>query len=275
MKLFVVSVWLLLAASFLPISQPSVAQERGPQPAGSITEEESRIKDLQRKIRDAEEALSSIKKQASSPTTPGNRRVLAERLERTETEIQRLRDELISIKEVKAKQPSNPVNGPVATAPSCCELTEPANQRNDLPMPASNSCRSSRKNISTDEVMWGRPPDKICRKMTQEISFRKVKKIEVSLSSDQNRFTKGANSFCIKFRSLQDGSPVDPGEVRAEATLSTPRIKLVRAVVRVSRLSTGHYCARVTFRSSGSWLITVKDEGLQGKGKVTFPESFD
>src|SRR5207245_11352923 len=90
--------------------------------------------------------------------------------------------------------------------------------------------------------MWGRPPDQICRKMTQEISFRKVKKFEVSLSSDQNRFTKGANSFCIKFRSLQDGSPVDPGEVRAEATLSTPRIKLVRAVVRSEERRVGKEC---------------------------------
>jgi hypothetical protein len=121
--------------------------------------------------------------------------------------------------------------------------------------------------------MSAKQPEQTCPKMTEVIGSGTTRKFEISLSGDQPRLSRGANTFCIKFRSFQTGEQADPRDVKAEATMSTGRTRLLRAVVRVYRLDVGHYCAHVNLPLPGYWLITVKHGGSHGSGKITFLET--
>lgn len=48
------------------------------------------------------------------------------------------------------------------------------------------------------------------------------------------------------------------------------RIKLIRAVVRISQVGADRYCARVSFPFSGLWSITVRHKDRSGEVKAVF-----
>jgi hypothetical protein len=48
------------------------------------------------------------------------------------------------------------------------------------------------------------------------------------------------------------------------------RVKGMRAVVRLTHIDVGRYCAHVDFPLTGSWFIKVKHIGPSGKGKAVF-----
>ena len=196
-----------------------------------------------------EEELAEIKARANMPTTPQGRRVLAERLQPLEKEVEGLRQEIVGIKEAQLGKSklNESVNNPQRSSPNCHGLTELAN-----------------------EAISG-PLNQSCPKTIEVIASRTTKKFDVSVSSDQIRLTKGTNTLYIDFRSVQDGQPTDPGEVSAEATMSTRLL----AVARVDRLAVGRYCAHVNFPLPGYWLITVKHGGSQDSGTIKFFGSVD
>ena len=236
--------YLLVGAFSLAIS-PSAAGQ-GIQPGDSITGgQSSYMKGIQQRLRKAEQQLAAIKAQANLPTTPQGRRVLAERLQPLEKEVEGLKQDVVAVEEAQVRRLNKSVNNPQRAFPNCPDLIEVEN-----------------------EVISGRPSNQSCPKTIEVIASRTTKRFDVSVSSDQIRLTQEANSFCIDFRSVQDGRPTDPGEVSAEATMSTRLL----AVARVDRFAVGHYCAHVNFPLPGYWLITVKHEGSQGSGTINFLE---
>ncbi len=239
---------LLVGAFSLAISPPAASQ--GIQPGDSITGgQSSYMKGIQQRLRKAEEELAEIKARANMPTTPQGRRVLAERLQPLEKEVEGLRQEIVGIKEAQLGKSklNESVNNPQRSSPNCRDLTE-----------------------GTNEAISG-PLNQSCPKTIEVIASRTTKKFDVSVSSDQIRLTKGTNTLYIDFRSVQDGQPTDPGEVSAEATMSTRLL----AVARVDRLAVGRYCAHVNFPLPGYWLISVKHGGSQDSGTIKFFESVD
>ncbi len=236
--------YLLAGAFSLAISPPAASQSL--QPADSVTGgQSSYMKGVQQRLRNAKQELAAIKAQASLPTTPQGRRVLAERLQ-LEKEVDELREEIVAIKEAQLLNKS--VNNPQRVSPNCRDLTELGNK-----------------------LISGTLSSQNCPKTIGVIASRTTKKFDISVSSDQIPPTKGTNTFCIDFRSVQDGHPTDPAEVSAEATMSTRLL----AVARVDRLAVGHYCAHVNFPLPGYWLVTVKHEGSQDSGTIKFLESVD
>ena len=238
---------LLVGAFSLAISPPAASQ--GIQPGDSITGgQSSYMKGIQQRLRKAEQQLAAIKAQANLPTTPQGRRVLAERLQPLEKEVEGLKQDVVAIKEAQRRKLNKSVNNPERASSNCRDLIEVEN-----------------------EVISGRLTNQSCPKTIEVIASRTTKKFDVSVSSDQIRLTKGTNTLYIDFRSVQDGQPTDPGEVSAEATMSTRLL----AVARVDRLAVGRYCAHVNFPLPGYWLISVKHGGSQDSGTIKFFESVD
>src|SRR5207244_11634401 len=208
---------LLVGACALAISPPAASQ--GIQAGDSITGwQSSYMKGIQQRLRKAEQQLTEIKARANMPTTPQGRRVLAERLQPLEKEVEGLKQDVVAIKEAQRRKLNKSVNNPERASSNCRDLIEVVN-----------------------EVISGRLTNQSCPKTIEVIASRTTMRFDVSVSSDQIQLTQGPNSFCIDFRSVQDGRPTDPGEVRPEATMSTRLL----AVARVDRFAVGHYCAHV------------------------------
>ena len=230
------------------------------------------MRDLQQKLEEAERDLDSIKSQTNLTTTPKDRVALATQLQRLDMEIQRLRKKITALKAAVANEPQRFGINTITAGPSNCCKMKRAEERDGHPIGASYSCLANQEEMLTSDMILATALDQSCPRATHVISSRKPKQIEVSLSGDHNGFAHGNNTFCILFRSSGSENLIDPGEVNVEATISTKRLNFARAVVRVTRLSAGHFCARTNFPVSGSWLITVTHNGAQANEKVVFEE---
>lgn len=227
-----------------------------------------RMRELQQKLEEAERDLDSIKNQANF--TPKDRVALAAQVQRLDMEIQRLRKKITELKAAVANEPQTFGIRPTRAGPSnCCKMKD-AKEHYGHSIHA--SCLAGREEMLTSDTVLATAPVQACPRANHVISSRRLKQVEVSLSGDQDGFAHGSNTFCIVFRSSASENLVDLGEVNVEATISTKRMNFARAVVRVTRLSTGHFCARANFPVSGSWLVTVTYSGPQANDKVVFEE---
>lgn len=231
-----------------------------------------RMRELQQKLEEAERDLDSVKNQTNLPTVPKDRAALAAQVQRLDMEIQHLRKKITELKAAVDNEPQRFGIRAKTTGPSNCCKMKRAEERDGHSIDASYSCLADREETLTSDRVLATALDQVCPRANHVISSRKLKQVEVNLSGDHNGFAHGSNTFCILFRNSARENLVDPGEVNVEATISTKRLNFARAVVRVTSLSTGHFCARANFPVSGSWLVTVTYRGAQANDKVVFEE---
>ena len=275
MKRFLVLACMLVGICSIPIHYIFAQDRNIPIIDSKTTDNAWHMRDLQQKLEQAEQELDSIKKQTDLVMTPKDRVALAAQLQRLDMEIQRLAKEISALKVRQANEQRNVAKGSTITAYNCCNMEIAPKEPDGRPTVASYSCRGKEKEMSASEAISRTAPEHSCPRISAAIGSQEVKHLEVSLSGDHDRLAHGSNTFCIRFTNPQSGNPADPGDVSVEATISTRRMNFVRSVVRVTRLSTGHFCGWVNFPVSGSWLITVKYKGSQGNDRIVFEEIID
>lgn len=273
MKHFVVLAGMLVEVCLIP-NHLIFAQERNVPIIDSRKADNAwHMRDLQQKLEQAEQELDSIKRQTNL-MSPKDRIALAVRVQRLDMEIQQLKKEISALKVKQANEQTSSPRSSTVMASNCCNMEE-GKEQDGFATLVSYSCHSKQKNMSVSQATARTAPDQGCPRMSAVISSQKARQFEVSLAGDHDRLAHGTNTFCIRFRNPQSGNLADPGDLSVEATISTKRMNFARAVVRITRLTTGHFCARVNFPVSGSWLITVKYQKSQGNGRVVFEEMVD
>lgn len=267
MKRSSTAVCLVMASCFASFARPTVgAQDQSTQTATeTLQSPTSSLANLERRLQDAEDELASIRKQMDAPLTVEARRVLLERMEHLEDELQHIRRDLTSVKEQRLRNSTTETS---ATS-GCCELRGTSTQRGYIPM-GGTSCSIIGVNADARSTSSARPVAQTCLASGRIIELHELKDLDISLANEQGQLIRGQNSFCIEFSRVQDGKMADPGEVQAEATMQMGRVKGMRAVVRLTHVDVGRYCAHVNFPMAGSWSITVKHNGSSGKGKAVF-----
>lgn len=267
MKTSSTAVCLVMTFCFVSLAGPALgAQDQCTQAAtGTVPSQPSSLSNLEKRLQDAADELAAVRQQMNTPLTVEARRVLLERTEHLEEELQHIRGDLDSVKAQRLRSSTTEMS---ATS-GCCVLSDTGTQRRHTQVGGTH-CRIMGVNADARNMSAARPAAQACLAGGRIIQLHELKELNISLANDQGQLIRGQNSFCIEFSRVRDGNMADPGEVQAEATMQMGRVKGMRAVVRLTYIDVGRYCARVDFPLAGSWSITVKHNGPSGKGKAVF-----
>jgi len=94
--------------------------------------------------------------------------------------------------------------------------------------------------------------------------------LDILLISPTGTLRQGRNVFTIEFRSVADGSLVDPGTVHASATMTMPGMVMPSNLqVKRSQIP-GRYEATAEFGMAGAWPFAIEWDGPAGRGSATF-----
>ena len=267
MKRSSTAVCLVISLCFVSLARAVLgAQEQGAQaPIRTSPNPPSSLTILEKRLQEAEDELASIRKQINTPLTVEARSVLMEHMESVEDELQHIRLDLDSVKAQRLRSST----AETSATSGCCEVRAMTTQRGHTQI-ESTSCKVIAVNTDARRASSARVPTQACLAGRRIIESQEFKDLDIILANDQGQLIRGQNSFCIEFGRDHDANLADPEEVQAEATMQIDRVKGMRAVVRLTRIDVGRYCAHVDFPLAGSWFITVKHNGPWGKGKAVF-----
>jgi len=93
--------------------------------------------------------------------------------------------------------------------------------------------------------------------------------LDVVLLSPHENLRHGKDEFIIQFRSA-DGTLVDAGDVRANASMSMSGMPMFGSIDVHKTDTPGQYAANGEFSMAGTWRVTVEWNGSAGRGSVNF-----
>ena len=96
--------------------------------------------------------------------------------------------------------------------------------------------------------------------------------LDVVVLSPRGGLRHGKDDFVIEFRS-EDGSLVDVGAVRANASMPMPGMPMFGSVTVQRADVPGRYRAEGDFGMAGTWRLNIEWDGPKGKGSVMFSGS--
>ena len=94
--------------------------------------------------------------------------------------------------------------------------------------------------------------------------------IEIVLRAPSGAFRQGRNNFTVDFRSVQSGSLVDAGTVRASANMPMPGMVMSSGMQVQPSGSAGRYIGTADFGMAGAWQFAVEWNGPAGQGSAFF-----
>ena len=96
--------------------------------------------------------------------------------------------------------------------------------------------------------------------------------LDVVVLSPREALRHGKDDFVIEFRSA-DGSLVDVGAVRANASMPMPGMPMFGSITVQRADVPGRYAAEADFSMAGTWRLSIEWDGPKGKGSVMFSGS--
>jgi hypothetical protein len=192
------AVCLVMALCFVSLPRAVLAvQDQGTQaPTGALPSPPSSLANLERRLQDAEDELASIRLRMNTPLTVEARRVLLERMEHLEDELQHIRRDLDS---VKAQRLHSSTTETSATS-GCCELRDASTPRGHTQM-GGTSCRIIGANADARSASAARAAAQTCLASGRIIKSQQVKDFDIRLANDQGRLIQGAKQLLHRVQS--------------------------------------------------------------------------
>jgi hypothetical protein len=104
-----------------------------------------------------------------------------------------------------------------------------------------------------------------------EVARARSGSLDVVLLASAAALGRGKETSTIEFRSASDGTLVDVGTVKANATMSMPGMAPMSGAVSVEPTGTaGRFLATSDLSMAGQWQLTVEWDGPAGRAAATF-----
>ena len=98
--------------------------------------------------------------------------------------------------------------------------------------------------------------------------------LDVVLLSPNEALREGQDALTIEFRSAADGTLVDVGAVKADATMPMAGMAPMMGDIQVQPSGVkGRYAAATDLEMAGTWRVTIDWDGPAGRGSLSFTQS--
>jgi hypothetical protein len=103
------------------------------------------------------------------------------------------------------------------------------------------------------------------------IATQKSKDVVITLKNDAGQWKQGKNAFVLDFTSAKDKTPVDPGKVTLNTSMTMSGMApMIAGATLTPDKTPGRYLGTIDFPDTGTRQVTVTWDGPAGKGTTKF-----